>query len=113
MQSTKMRPLRIVPNGYGADVILATSPINALVTFAGSMSLDMGDYFHAESCPEGQNEYSFRVSFGEGRYADGLFVTTADSEDEACDHALSEICDRLNMVLPELDIEVSVELVED
>ena len=57
-------------------------------------------------------EYRFKVSFGEGRYANGEYTVSADNKDNATDIALSEICTKLNSVFPELDIEVSVELIE-
>lgn len=57
-------------------------------------------------------KYEFKVSFGEGRYAKGTYTVKAFTETEAIDVALSEICSKLNSVLPELDIEVSVEIVK-
>lgn len=57
------------------------------------------------------NNYEFKVCFGEGRYANGTYSVKAISEEEAIDIALSEICNKLNSILPELDIEVSVEIV--
>lgn len=57
------------------------------------------------------NNYEFKVCFGEGRYANGTYSAKATSEEEAIDVALSEICSKFNSVLPELDIEVSVELI--
>lgn len=56
-------------------------------------------------------KYEFKVSFGEGRNANGTYSVKATSEEEAIDIALSEICNKLNSILPELDIEVSVEIV--
>ena len=52
--------------------------------------------------------YYFKVCFGEGRYADGLYEVNARSEEEATDIALQEICDKLYNALPELDIEVTI-----
>ena len=57
-------------------------------------------------------QYELNVSFGEGRNANGTYSVKATSEEEAIDIALSEICSKLNSVLPELDIEVSVEVVK-
>lgn len=57
-------------------------------------------------------KYAFNVSFGEGRFAKGYYEVKANTEEEAIDIALSEICSKLNSVLPELDIEVSVEIVK-
>lgn len=57
--------------------------------------------------------YSFKVCFGEGRYADGTYSVKAESEEKAIDVALSEICQKLYSVLPELDIEVTVELEDE
>ena len=58
------------------------------------------------------NTYEFRVCFGEGRYAKGTYTVKAFTEAEATDLALTEICKKLYETLPELDIEVSVELIE-
>ena len=60
-----------------------------------------------------KNTYKFRVCFGGGRYAKGTYKVEAFTESEATDLVLSEICKRLYYVLPELDIEVSVELIKD
>ena len=57
-------------------------------------------------------KYELSVSFGEGRNANGTYSVKATSEEEAIDVALSEICSKLNSVLPELDIEVSVAIVK-
>lgn len=56
--------------------------------------------------------YEFKVCFGEGRWANGTYSVEAEDEDMAVDMALSEICEKLSNVLPELDIEVTVELEE-
>ena len=56
-------------------------------------------------------KYEFKVSFGEGRYAKGTYTVKAFTEAEATDLALTEICKKLYDALPELDIEVSVELI--
>ena len=58
-------------------------------------------------------EYSFKVCFGEGRWANGEYTVQAENEDEATDMALSEICEKLYVAFPELDIEVTVELGEE
>ena len=58
-------------------------------------------------------EYCFKVCFGDGRYADGTYDVVAVDEDEATDIALSEICEKLYKALPDLNIEVSVELDEE
>lgn len=57
-------------------------------------------------------KYEFKVSFGEGRYAKGTYTVKAFTEAEATDLALTEICKKLYDTLPELDIEVSVEIVK-
>ena len=54
--------------------------------------------------------YEFKVCFGEGRWAQGVYAVEAEDEEMATDMALSEICQKLADVLPELDIEVTVEL---
>lgn len=58
-------------------------------------------------------EYNFKVCFGEGKWANGVYSVQAEDEDMATDMALSEICEKLYNILPELDIEVSVELVKE
>ena len=58
-------------------------------------------------------EYNFKVCFGEGRWANGVYSVQAENEDMATDMALSEICQKLSDVLPELDIDVTVELEEE
>ena len=57
--------------------------------------------------------YEFKVCFGEGRWANGVYSVQAEDEDTATDMALQEICEKLYDVLPELDIEVTVALKED
>ena len=57
--------------------------------------------------------YEFKVCFGEGRWADGTYSVEAEDEDMATEMALTEICQKLYAVLPELDIEVTVELDEE
>jgi hypothetical protein len=57
--------------------------------------------------------YNFKVCFGEGRWADGVYSVEAENEDMATEIALQEICQKLYAVLPELDIEVTVELDEE
>lgn len=54
--------------------------------------------------------YDFKVCFGEGRWANGTYSVEAENEDMATEMALTEICQKLYAVLPELDIEVTVEL---
>ena len=58
-------------------------------------------------------EYDFKVCFGEGRWANGVYSVQAEDEEMATNMALSEICQKLSDVLPELDIEVTVELEEE
>ena len=58
-------------------------------------------------------EYDFKVCFGEGRWANGVYAVQAEDEDMATEMALSEICEKLYSVFPELDIEVTVELDEE
>jgi hypothetical protein len=57
--------------------------------------------------------YNFKVCFGDGRWADGVYSVQAEDEDMATSIAWQEICDKLYAVLPELDMEVTVELAED
>ena len=60
-----------------------------------------------------ESTFYFKVSFGEGREANGLYEVDALSEVEAQDKALEEICSKLYHALPELDIEVTVEAVNE
>lgn len=57
--------------------------------------------------------YKFKVCFGEGRYANGVYTVKAENEEKATEIALSEICSKLYLVLPDLDIEVTVDLIEE
>jgi hypothetical protein len=57
--------------------------------------------------------YNFKVCFGEGRWAEGVYSVAAANEDVATEIALSTICNKLYSVLPELDIEVTVELADE
>ena len=56
-------------------------------------------------------DFVFRVCFGDGKYAEGVYEVKAFTESEATDLALTEICEKLHKALPELDIEVSVKLI--
>lgn len=58
-------------------------------------------------------EYQFNVRLCDGCYSDGTYTVMAQTEEEAQDMALQEICEKLYNVLPELGIEVSVELYEE
>lgn len=58
-------------------------------------------------------KYNFKVCFGDGRWANGTYSVEAEDEDMAVEMALSEICEKLYNALPDLDIEVSVELIEE
>lgn len=57
--------------------------------------------------------YNFKVCFDGGKWTNGVYSVEAEDEDAAIEIALQEICQKLYMVLPELDIEVTVELYED
>lgn len=57
--------------------------------------------------------YEFKVCFGDGRWADGTYSVQAEDEDLATYIALNEICAKLYDALPELDIEVTVDLVRN
>ena len=59
------------------------------------------------------NKYNFKVRLCDGFQCDGMITIEADNEDIAYDMALDYVCSKLASVLPELDIEVSVELLED
>ena len=62
---------------------------------------------------EAEKDFNFAVTLCDGYKADGTYTVKAASESEAQEKALTEICDKLYRALPELDIEVSVELLED
>ena len=101
--------------------------MNCLHVFEGSISKDSLGWHSV--CPEcgssfdvdvadslsdtnEMKEYCFNVSFGYGQYANGTYDVIAKNEDEAIGTALREICSKLYNALPDLDIEVSVELAE-
>lgn len=60
-----------------------------------------------------EKDYNFVVTLCDGHIAKGTYTVKAQTESEAQDKALQEICEKLYKALPELDIEVSVELLED
>jgi hypothetical protein len=60
-----------------------------------------------------EKEYEFIVKLCDGYNADGTYTVKAFSEEEAQDKALQEICEKLYYALPELGIDVSVELAEN
>ena len=70
-------------------------------------------YYYLKENLKGETEYRFKVSLCDGMWASGTYTVKAASESEAQEKALTEICDKLYSALPELDIEVSVELLED
>lgn len=59
------------------------------------------------------NKYSFYVMLCDGWKCDGKVSVLADNEDIAQDMALDYVCSKLANALPELGIEVSVELDDD
>lgn len=58
-------------------------------------------------------EFKFAVTLCDGYIAKGEYTVKAENETEAYEKALTEICNKLYSALPELDIEVSVSLIED
>lgn len=60
-----------------------------------------------------EKEYNFSVTLCDGYIAKGIYTVKAASKTEAQEKALTEICDKLYRALPELDIEISVSLIED
>lgn len=70
-------------------------------------------YYYLKENLKGEAEYRFKVSLCDGVWVGGTYTVKAVSESEAQEKALTEICDKLYRTLPELDIEVSVELLED
>ena len=58
-------------------------------------------------------EYTFKVRLCGGYESDGNVVVEAENEDIAYDMALNYVCDKLADALPELGIDVTVELEED
>ena len=59
------------------------------------------------------NEYHFKVRLCDGYQCGGKIAVVAENEDVAQDMALEYVCERLADALPDLDVEVSVELLED
>ena len=64
-------------------------------------------------CIHSGSKYEFVVTLCDGHMAKGTYAVMAKTEAEAQEKALTEICNKLYSALPELDIEVSVALVED
>lgn len=60
-----------------------------------------------------ERDYHFAVTLCDGYMAKGTYTVRATTESEAHEKALTEICNKLYSALPELDIEVSVSLIED
>ena len=60
-----------------------------------------------------EKEYRFAVKLCDGYLAEGIYTVKAKTDEEAQEKALTEICDKLYRVLPELGIDVSVEMVEE
>lgn len=56
-------------------------------------------------------EYEFKVCFNDGRWCTDTITVKGKDEEEAAENALNYVCERLNEALPELDIEVGVEIV--
>lgn len=55
-------------------------------------------------------EYNFKVCFNDGRWCSGVISVKGKDEEEATQNALNYVCEKLYQALPELDIEVGVEL---
>lgn len=58
------------------------------------------------------NKYIFKVKLCDGCYCDGNLSITEENEDLAYDAALDYLCEKLADALPELGIEISVELAD-
>ena len=58
------------------------------------------------------NKYIFKVRLCDGCYCDGNISIVEENEDLAYDAALDYLCEKLADALPELGIEISVELVD-
>lgn len=59
------------------------------------------------------NEYTYKVCLCDGHYCNGNIVVNADTEDEAYDKAMGYVLVGLARALPELDIDVYIELEEN
>ena len=58
------------------------------------------------------NKYIFKVRLCDGCYCDGNISIVEENEELAYDAALDYLCEKLSDALPELGIEISVELVD-
>lgn len=56
------------------------------------------------------NKYIYRVQLCDGNYCGGNIVVEAETEEKAYEMAINYVCENLAKALPELDIEVAVEL---
>lgn len=102
----------IIPDNVVIATIEADSKEQAMDAFVWAMDSDMNCYFKAVPT-EVQKEYTFKVRLCDGYLCGGVVTVKANNEDDACQQALDYICTKLNAVLPELDIEVSVELCDE
>lgn len=88
--------------------------ITELTAFLGGgfVDKDDSDEIGFEYTEQKGNVYRLKVAFNNGSYCNGLYEVIATDEDEAIDKTLFEICEKIHTVLPELDIEVEVQVVE-
>lgn len=56
-------------------------------------------------------QYEMKVRFCDGYYCDGSIDVEAESEQDAIDIVLEDVCERLNKSLPDLGVDVTVECV--
>lgn len=56
------------------------------------------------------NEYAYRVCLCDGYYCNGNIIVKADTEEEAYNKVMDYVLNNLAKALPELGIDVSIEL---
>lgn len=59
------------------------------------------------------NNYTYKVCLCDGRYCDGSITVQANNEDDAAEMVMDYILEALSKALPELGIDVSIELEEE
>lgn len=58
------------------------------------------------------NKYTYKVCLCDGHYCDGNIVTEANTEEEAYEQVMDYVLNNLAKALPELGIDVSIEIAE-
>lgn len=55
-------------------------------------------------------EYKYKVCLCDGHFCAGYVTVTAENEDDAYNMAIEHVCNKLYLALPELGIDVYLEL---